>query len=325
MRALIIGGCGSIGFPLSKHLDSIGYQVDIMDINEEGCKLIHNTNMKFILGDCTVPSEYPYDKYDFIAYLAACKFLDPSNFHPMVFNRVNILGNDIALRYSRKHLNKGGTYLYMSTDKAASPASVLGLSKLYGEHIVCAEAFKHYNDCSYICLRLGNVAMSKGNVVEIWLDAILQSQPITVRNPETTTRFFMPINEVVENIMSLILLYPYNINSGVYVARNMKAIRIQDLVSSIKDICRNKDVLINTTELITGEKSHEELLSVGEINKVQEFKNFYHFDHCNNIISTVKVEANNSSKAKLLTVDNISSLIVNEDRYLKYERFFIME
>lgn len=86
----------------------------------------------------------------------------------------------------------------VSTDKAASPSSMMGASKRIAESIVRRAARVHAR--AFVVVRFGNVLGSRGSVVPIFKMQIEQGGPVTVTHPEVR-RFFMTIPEAVHLIL----------------------------------------------------------------------------------------------------------------------------
>lgn len=89
-------------------------------------------------------------------------------------------------------------FVMVSTDKAASPSSLMGASKRMAEAIVQRAARR---DCrAYVVVRFGNVLGSRGSVVPIFRAQIERGGPITITDPDVR-RYFMTIPEAVHLIL----------------------------------------------------------------------------------------------------------------------------
>src|SRR5205823_209669 len=108
-----------------------------------------------------------------------------------------IRNNALATRLVAQIAGETGvsTFVLVSTDKAVSPATVMGASKALAEWAVEAAAAK-YVGTTYATVRFGNVLASSGSVVPIFRRQIAAGGPVTVTDPRMS-RYFMTIPEAV--------------------------------------------------------------------------------------------------------------------------------
>src|SRR5438874_6701916 len=90
-------------------------------------------------------------------------------------------------------------FVLVSTDKAVTPATVMGASKALAEFAL-EGATARYPGTRYAAVRFGNVLGSSGSVVPIFRRQIERGGPITVTD-ERMTRYFMTIPEAVQLII----------------------------------------------------------------------------------------------------------------------------
>src|SRR5690606_40391914 len=90
------------------------------------------------------------------------------------------------------------TFVNISTDKAASPTSVLGYSKRIAERLTA-----HYSQNApgrYVSVRFGNVLGSRGSVIPAFTEQIRRGGPVTVTHPDVE-RYFMLIPEACQLVL----------------------------------------------------------------------------------------------------------------------------
>jgi dTDP-glucose 4,6-dehydratase len=140
----------------------------------------------------------------------------------------------------------------ISTDKAASPTSVLGISKLIGEFYVSHH--RKVSNIFYTSCRFGNVFNSRGSVIETFIRQMEIGAPITLTHPDIT-RYFMHTDEAAFLTLKSMLL-----NKGdIHIFEMGEAVRIMDVITKMQEILEtNAQILI--TGLREGEKLNEILV-----------------------------------------------------------------
>ncbi|MEO6578622.1 MAG: nucleoside-diphosphate sugar epimerase/dehydratase [Candidatus Limnocylindria bacterium] len=195
---------------------------------------------------------------DIIFHAAAYKHVPMMEEHPSDAVQVNIGGTLAVLDAAAAH--QVPRVVFVSTDKAVRPSSVMGATKRVAEALVCDAAMRTGN--RYVSVRFGNVLGSSGSVVPIFQQQLERGDPITITHPEMT-RYFMTIPEAVSLILDAAAIG----SPGSLLVLDMgEPIRILDLAHDLIRLSGRdpESVPIEFTGLRAGEKLHEELFYATE-------------------------------------------------------------
>jgi len=170
-----------------------------------------------------------------------------------VFGTLNVV--DAALESHCKH------FVFISTDKAVRPTSVMGATKRIAELIVQRAASKH--DRNFVSVRFGNVLGSRGSVVPTFLRQIRTGGPVTVTHPEMQ-RYFMTIPEAVQLVLQAGAL---GAGGEVFLLDMGDPIRIVDIATDLirlSGLTVGTDIEIKFSGMRPGEKLYEEMFFSAE-------------------------------------------------------------
>ncbi len=197
-----------------------------------------------------------------VFHAAAYKHVGLLEANPVASVRNNTLATrvvaDVAVEFETKR------FVLVSTDKAANPKNLMGQSKAVCEWIV--EAYGHRPDVAtrFVGVRFGNVLGSSGSVIPIFRRQIERGGPVTVRHPEMT-RYFMTIPEAVSLVVQAGSIGG---RGEIFVLDMGEPVRILDLARNMIQLSGlepDRDVRIEFTGALPGEKLHEELWSADEL------------------------------------------------------------
>ena len=177
----------------------------------------------------------------------------------------NVFGTLVFAEASIK--SKVSNFVFISTDKAVRPTSVMGASKRLGEMILQALYEKQSSKeiTKFSMVRFGNVLDSSGSVIPKFRKQIKDRVPITLTHPDIS-RYFMTIKEAAELVIQASAMSD---GGDVFVLDMGDSVKIIDLAKKMINLSglklkegnnREGDISIEITGLRPGEKLYEELL-----------------------------------------------------------------
>lgn len=208
-RVLVTGAGGSIGSELARQIHR--YQpayLGVLDRDESGIQAVQLSidghglldSESLILADIRdrerIEEILRITRPDIVFHAAALKHLPMLEMYPAEAWKTNIEGT-IHLIKAAMAANVH-TFVNISTDKAADPVSVLGMSKMITERLTAWAARK--TGRTYVSVRFGNVLGSRGSVLNTFRTQIQAGGPVTITDPQAT-RFFMTISEAVHLVL----------------------------------------------------------------------------------------------------------------------------
>ncbi len=270
-RRLVAGAAGSIGTETCAQLLERGCRNLVMlDVDENGL-YVNQRRFERLYPECRIVAE-PADVRDAgrirqlfarhrpedVFHAAARKHVPLMEQSPSEAVKTNVLGTRVLAEAA--HEAGVRRFVFMSTDKAVKPTSVMGATKRLGELLVRHMAER--SPTRFSVVRFGNVLDSAGSVVPIFREQIAAGGPVTVTHPEAR-RYFMTISEAV----GLVLEAAYGDYGGLCVLEMGQPIRILDLARQMITMAGHvpeEDVKIDFCGLRPGEKLDEELLGDDE-------------------------------------------------------------
>lgn len=266
-RVLITGAGGSIGSEIARQVAQFGpASLVLLDHDEthlfEAAASVTVPCVQ-ILADIRDRSRMQElmarHRPEVIFHAAAHKHVPLLEEHPCEAVATNVFGTmnviDAAAQVGVEQL------IFVSTDKAVRPSSVMGASKRLGEQILLAQAPQGSRYCA---VRFGNVLGSRGSVIPTFMRQIAAGGPVTVTDPRMT-RFFMSIPEAVQLVLQAAALAE---GGEIFMLDMGEPVRILDLAERMIRLSGRRvgiDVPIRVVGTRPGEKLAEELRAADEI------------------------------------------------------------
>jgi len=264
---LVTGAGGSIGSELCRQIAEAGPRMlllldksenSLFYVHRATCEQLGASRVKPLLADLVYKDRLReilrQEKPEIIFHAAAHKHVGLLELHPQEAIRNNVLGTrnlaEAALECGTARL------VNISTDKAVSPRSYLGLSKKLTE--LCVQELARIHGAKFSSVRFGNVAGSTGSVLRLFWEQIQKGAPIRVTDPRAT-RYFMSVPEAVHLILRAAALG----NGGETFVFDMgEPLNIYELAKTMMlfaGLKPERDLAIEFTGLNEGEKIAEEL------------------------------------------------------------------
>jgi FlaA1/EpsC-like NDP-sugar epimerase len=270
---LVTGAGGSIGAELCRQIARVGPKRLVLVENAENALFEvrreleeerHFTRAAPVLADCKDATRmrevFAEQQPSVVFHAAAYKHVPLMEENPVEAVR----NNAVATRIVAAAAGEAGVELFVlvSTDKAVSPATVMGASKALAEWAVEA-AQNRWRSTRYASVRFGNVLGSSGSVVPIFRRQIQQGGPVTVTDLKMT-RYFMTIPEAVQ-----LIIRSGELATGgeVFVLEMGDPVKIVELARNMIRLAGYEpdvDIALEVIGRRPGEKLHEELFNPGE-------------------------------------------------------------
>lgn len=266
---VVTGAGGSVGSELARLLATCGPALLVlMDHSEHALFRIESrladetphVPVAAVLADVTrrsvIANTLQRFRPDIVFHAAAYKHVTMAERAICAAARVNALGAAAVLDAAEA---VGARFVLISTDKAASPRSVMGATKRLAERVTLADERPRARP---IAVRFGNVLASSGSFIDIMRERIAQGRPVIVTDPDAT-RYFMTVTEAASLVLRAGAMAG---GSETYWLDMGEQIRIGDLAQRLIEAAARRGlprVPVETVGLRPGEKRVEQLLSQG--------------------------------------------------------------
>lgn len=325
----ITGGTGSFGSTMVKRLLTSKIQeirIFSRDENKQDRMRteLQDERLRFFIGDVRdfTSVNAAIKGSDFVFHAAALKQVPSGEFFPEQVVATNILGSSNVLNAAVNNAVK--TVVCLSTDKAVYPINAMGMSKALMEKVAFSIARSNLEQQTTIAVtRYGNVLMSRGSVIPLFLEQIAANRPVTITNP-VMTRFLMSLSESVELVEHAFT----SAKSGDLFVKKAPAATIEILVEALKVISGKSKIETRIIGTRHGEKEYESLLGSEERARSEDQGNYFRvpldtrsldyqifFDKG---LTNQLDEPYTSHNTKRLTVEEVVQLIENLPEYIEF-------
>ena len=275
---LVTGGTGSFGSTMIRRLlDTDVREVRVLsrdELKQHELRLaLGDSRVRFYIGDVRDEDSVlrATRGVDFVFHAAALKQVPSCEFFPLEAVRTNILGSSNVIEAS--NANGVQSVVCLGTDKAAYPVNAMGMSKALMEKV--AQAFARNNPTARTTVstvRYGNVMMSRGSVIPLFVDQVRRGEPLTVTDP-SMTRFLMSLDEAV-----LLVEHAFeHARPGDLFIRKAPASTVGDLATAVAR-SMGVDAELRVIGTRHGEKLYETLATREELARSQDQGDYLRVD-----------------------------------------------
>jgi O-antigen biosynthesis protein WbqV len=294
-RVLVTGAGGTIGGELARQVAALGpaqltlldhgefalYEIDL-ELRERNPDVPRRAVLADIRDESRMRRLMEELRPELVFHAAALKHVPMVENDPLEGLQTNALGTRIVADAARSVGCKA--MVFISTDKAVNPTSVMGASKRLAEMYCQAleREARATGGMRCVTVRFGNVLGSTGSVVPLFRRQLERGGPLTVTHPDMR-RYFMTVREAVGLVLQASVIgaedrddQPKELaEGGIFVLDMGKPVKIVDLARRmirLAGLRPEEDVDIRFTGLRPGEKLYEELFHGQEPPRPTEFR-----------------------------------------------------
>ena len=273
---LITGGTGSFGkkftqFALSKLKPKkiIIYSRDELkqyEMEKDIPKYAKN-KMRFFIGDVRdlTRLKNATEGVDIIIHAAALKHVPAAEYNPTECIKTNIHGAENVIQAAIS--NNVSRVVALSTDKAANPINLYGVTKLASDKLfVSANNIIGKKNITFSIIRYGNVFSSRGSVVPYFRELLKNGKKFLPLTDKRMTRFWITLDQGIDFVIQSLK----RMHGGEIFIPKIPSIYIIDLIKAMAPKLSVKEIGIRP-----GEKIHEVMCPKEFSHLTLEFKDHY--------------------------------------------------
>ena len=265
---LVTGGGGSIGSELCRQLCTVApAHIVIFDMYENDAYMLcnellsHYSDIKVdieigsVCDAARLEDVFKRHQPSVVFHAAAHKHVPLMEVCPREALQNNVFGTLNTVRAADAFGVE--RFIFISTDKAVNPTSVMGATKRMGEMVV--QYYARNSKTIFSAVRFGNVLASSGSVIPVFKRQIAAGGPVTVTHPDIE-RYFMTIPEAARLVIQAGGLAE---GGEIFILDMGEPVKIVELAKSLIQLSGKtlgEDIEIVFTGLREGEKMYEELL-----------------------------------------------------------------
>jgi FlaA1/EpsC-like NDP-sugar epimerase len=246
---------------------------------------------------------------DVVINAAALKQVPHCEYFPEQAVLTNCMGAANIVRAITEHDYTVDTVVGVSTDKAAKPVNVMGMTKAVQERIFTSANVLNQKT-RFICVRYGNVLASRGSVIPMFYDQISHGGPLTVTH-KNMTRFLLSLHDAVDTIFAAL----QHADPGeTFIPRAPSA----TIYHVAKALIGDRKLAINEIGVRPGEKMHEVLISEEEWHHTKSKGNYYAISSMLPELRSSDVSSDLALNAEYSSADNVLSLDATKELLSKH-------
>ena len=275
-KILVTGGTGSFGHQIvTRLMNEDPEEIRIISRDEKKqydmqFEFAGNNKLRFIIGD--VRNKESLIKamrgVDIVFHAAALKQVPSCEYNPYEAVKTNAEGAqnviDAALFHNVEKV------IAISTDKAAEPVNVMGMTKAIQERLITsANVHRDGKRTVFSCVRYGNVLGSRGSVIPVLRNQIDNDQNLTITDLNMT-RFILTLDNAIDLVFKSV---EYSVGGEIFILK-IPAHTVVDLAEVMLE-ASGKKLKLTETGIRPGEKIHETLVTPTESIRTIEKENLY--------------------------------------------------
>lgn len=270
---LITGGTGSFGRAFTRYaLTELGparivvFSRDELKQYEMRQEFGDDPRLRWVIGDVRdLPGLVRAMRgVDHVVHAAALKQADTAEFHAFEYTKTNVGGSQNVITAAvEMGVRK---VVALSTDKASSPISLYGATKMVADKLVTScGRWDGGPDSTFAVVRYGNFMGSRGSVIPFFRRLVRQGAALPITD-KRMTRFWITLDQAVKFAVDSF----DTMRGGELFVPKIPSMKITDLAEALAPGCPTYEIGMRP-----GEKLHEEMIATEDSYRTFEQKDRY--------------------------------------------------